>query len=145
MSDKAHSVVLSSTRMTHGVEGVAPPSPATHTSRQHRHWMPTLDALSLLISRRLLNLNSLFCIYLSITLTLTLSLSSSIYRLLTLNSLFCFSFNNPNPQALDPLIDVSCVYRCSKLPRTRCSLSPSSCHKQWNYPAHSGSTSFWQS
>ena len=35
--------------------------------------MPTLDALSLLISRRLLNQNSLFCIYLSITLTLTFS------------------------------------------------------------------------
>ena len=37
--------------------------------------MPALDALCLLISRRLLNLNSLFYIYLSITLTLTLTLA----------------------------------------------------------------------
>ena len=59
------------------LEQAMDPSPNPNpnpNSRQHRHWMPALDALSLLISRRLLDLNSLFCIYLSITLTLTLTL-----------------------------------------------------------------------
>ena len=45
---KAHSVALSRTKMTHDIEGLANPQSSwnTHTSRQHRHWLPAMDGLS---------------------------------------------------------------------------------------------------
>ena len=50
VSDRAHSVVLSSTRMTHGVEGLATPRPAeSHTlldstDTDCQHWMIYLSS-----------------------------------------------------------------------------------------------------